>query len=166
LRLTGEPLPPKPKHPLSGFKLSVAKGESIWVFRPKMAISKPLLHLFFERIKYPQSQHPKDRLQFLSELQKYFITNIPFETLALHYSIDKNVSLEMADIYNKIVTRKRGGYCHELNTLMSTVLRAMDLPTYAAVCRFWNPRAQPPQYRPMYVFQVPHLQSMMPLVTH
>lgn len=117
----------------------------------KMALSETQLASFFERIKYPQSKHANGMLQLLSELQKYFLANIPFETLALHYSIDKHVSLEIGDIYEKVVVRKRGGYCHELNTLMSEVLQSMGFPIFSVVCRFWNPRLQPPQYRPMYV---------------
>lgn len=117
----------------------------------EMAITQAQLASIFERIKYPESRHASDLLQLLSELQKYFLAHIPFETLALHYSVDKHVSLEISDIYDKVVVRKRGGYCHELNTLMSAVLQAMGFSIFTVVCRFWNPRVEPPQYRPMYV---------------
>lgn len=114
-----------------------------------MALSKELLGPFFERLNFHEAQHPDDALQLLTSLQQHFIVHIPFETLELHYSVAKNVSLQISDIYDKVVTRKRGGYCHELNTLMAAVLRTMGYQLFTVVCRFWNPRAEPPQYRPM-----------------
>lgn len=47
---------------------------------------------------------------------------VPFENLDV-YDLHLPVSLEIPALFDKIVTRKRGGYCFELNALFYTLLQ-------------------------------------------
>lgn len=54
-------------------------------------------------------------------LHRAHLFNIPFENLDVHMGIP--ISIDLSKIYNKVVERKRGGFCYELNTLWSTFLK-------------------------------------------
>lgn len=62
------------------------------------------------------------------------ISHVPFENLEV-YEFRKVPSLDPEDLYDKIVERRRGGYCFELNTLFGELLNAMGFPTYPVVVR-------------------------------
>jgi N-hydroxyarylamine O-acetyltransferase len=57
----------------------------------------------------------------LYALQRKHLLNVPFENLDIHY--DKKISLSITDIYQKIVIKKRGGFCYELNGLFHQLLK-------------------------------------------
>jgi arylamine N-acetyltransferase len=96
------------------------------------------LHEYFKRLGLPQkyldSPLLSDRtyaattehgLPFLQVLTRYHTCNVPFENLELHYSTHKIITLDVADLYEKIVHRRRGGRCMESNTFFGTVLRSL-----------------------------------------
>lgn len=56
----------------------------------------------------------------LYKLQKHHLLNVPFENLDIHYGT--KISLSINDIYRKVVIRKRGGFCYELNGLFHQLL--------------------------------------------
>jgi arylamine N-acetyltransferase len=64
-------------------------------------------------------------LPFLQALTRYHTCTIPFENLELHYSAHKTITLDPADLYTKIVHKRRGGRCMENNTFFATVLRSL-----------------------------------------
>lgn len=64
-------------------------------------------------------------LPFLRALTRYHACNVPFDNLVLHYSADKTVTLDQADLYAKIVRRHLGGRCMENNSFFGTVLRSL-----------------------------------------
>jgi hypothetical protein len=47
--------------------------------------SQDQLTRYLEHISYPRSQHPRDELQFLKELQAHHLARVPFESISLHY---------------------------------------------------------------------------------
>lgn len=57
----------------------------------------------------------------LKELHRQHVFNIPFENIDIH--LGKTISIEEKDIFNKIVTEHRGGYCFEMNGLFTMVLK-------------------------------------------
>ncbi|SDJ16956.1 arylamine N-acetyltransferase family protein [Alteribacillus bidgolensis] len=61
------------------------------------------------------SNPSKTELSYLSHLQQQHVRKVPFENLDVisHYPL----SLQIADLYHKIVVQERGGICHELNGL-------------------------------------------------
>lgn len=96
------------------------------------------LHDYFKRLGLPQkyldSPVLSDRtkatttehgLPFLQALTRYHTCNVPFENLELHYSAHKTITLDVAELYAKIVGKRRGGRCMENNTFFATVLRSL-----------------------------------------
>lgn len=86
------------------------------------------LDAYLERINFPRSAHPPPsdgRLALLAALQARQLANVPFESLTLHYSPHRVLSLDPDDLFEKIVDQRKGGYCMELNLLFGSMLRAM-----------------------------------------
>ncbi len=85
-----------------------------------------------------ESARTEDGLIYLAALQKYQLSNVPFENLLLHYSKERLISIDKNDLFEKIVASKngRGGYCMENNTFFGTVLKTLGfevIPTGARV---------------------------------
>jgi N-hydroxyarylamine O-acetyltransferase len=59
----------------------------------------------------------------LAALHRAHLMTVPFENLSLHLS--EPVSLDENDLIDKIVTRRRGGFCYELNGAFASLLRAL-----------------------------------------
>ncbi|KAK0707283.1 acetyltransferase-like protein [Lasiosphaeris hirsuta] len=77
----------------------------------------------------------KDPLQLLGTLMLYHRARVPFESLSLHYSSARFLSLDPEDLYHKIVERGRGGYCMEVNTFFATVLRTLGYSVISSAGR-------------------------------
>src|SRR5579859_5767590 len=54
-------------------------------------------------------------LPLLRTLHEAHLLAVPFENLSIHYG--QPIILEAAALYDKIVRRRRGGFCYELNGL-------------------------------------------------
>lgn len=59
---------------------------------------------------------------------------IPFENLDIVPG-KKLISLEIPDLFHKIVCQKRGGYCFELNSLFCSLLNALGYQAYPVLCK-------------------------------
>jgi N-hydroxyarylamine O-acetyltransferase len=79
------------------------------------------LTAYFSRIGYRGAQEPT--LDTLRALQFAHVTAVPFENLDV--LLGRRISLEPADIFRKLVTDRRGGYCFEQNSLFRDVLRTL-----------------------------------------
>lgn len=82
---------------------------------------------YLSRIGLAPSDVRDTDLATIERLQQAHLTTIPFETMAVagYPSEDRRregVSLDVADMYDKIVERHRGGICHELNGLFGWLL--------------------------------------------
>ncbi len=80
----------------------------------------------------------KDPLQWLTKIQRRQMATVPFENLALHYSDHHNVYLELDYLFDKIVRRRRGGYCMENNSFFATVLRTLGYEVLSGGARVSN----------------------------
>ena len=74
----------------------------------------------------PSDVRPPDH-DALARLQRAHVTSVPFETLSItgdpHGDRDgEGVSLALSDLYAKLVERRRGGFCFELNGLFGWLL--------------------------------------------
>ncbi|MCB6993822.1 arylamine N-acetyltransferase [bacterium 210820-DFI.6.37] len=69
-------------------------------------------------------------LAYLSRLQAAHMSRVPFENLDIMDG--KALSLDRESLYEKIVIRKRGGVCSELNTLYNWLLESLgfDVVSY------------------------------------
>ncbi|XP_030060379.1 arylamine N-acetyltransferase, pineal gland isozyme NAT-10 [Microcaecilia unicolor] len=80
------------------------------------------LEKYFNRINY-QGTHTKLDLDTLNEILQHHVRAIPFENLSIHCG--EPIELNIEATYNKIVQKKRGGWCMENNHLLSWVLKTM-----------------------------------------
>ncbi len=61
------------------------------------------------------------RTSSLAQLHERHLLSVPFENLDTH--MDTRIVLEIPWLYDKIVVRRRGGFCYELNGLFAELLR-------------------------------------------
>lgn len=76
---------------------------------------------YLERINYRGPLHPS--AETLRRLQVAHLLTVPFENLSIHAG--EPIVLDDEALFDKIVVRRRGGFCYELNGLFSTLLRAL-----------------------------------------
>ena len=56
-------------------------------------------------------------------IQKQHLIHVPFENLSILHG--ETISLDLDDLYRKIVVNKRGGFCYELNYLFYDLLKTI-----------------------------------------
>jgi N-hydroxyarylamine O-acetyltransferase len=66
---------------------------------------------------------PEPGIESLRELQVRHLQNVPFENLSIH--LGERVSLSVDDLFDKVVTRRRGGFCYELNGFFASLLTSL-----------------------------------------
>lgn len=75
-------------------------------------------------------------LETLKLLQKLHLLTIPFENLDIHW---KNpIVLDTEKFFGKIIDRKRGGFCYELNGLFNELLKILGFQTKLISARVFN----------------------------
>lgn len=75
-------------------------------------------------------------LESLKLLQKLHLLTIPFENLDIHW---KNpIVLDTEKFFGKIIDRKRGGFCYELNGLFNELLKILGFQTKLISARVFN----------------------------
>lgn len=89
---------------------------------------------YLQRIGY--SQPVFTDLDTLSGLQWAHITHIPYENLDILSGIP--LSLRTEDLFPKIVIRKRGGYCFELQGLYKELLESSGFHVTQYSARFMD----------------------------
>ncbi|XP_027502303.1 arylamine N-acetyltransferase, liver isozyme-like [Corapipo altera] len=77
---------------------------------------------YFGRISYNKPHKDAD-LQTLKAIFQHHIQAIPFENLSMHCG--ETIELDLEPIYNKIVRKKRGGWCLETNYLLFWALQEL-----------------------------------------
>ncbi|HEY7974517.1 MAG TPA: arylamine N-acetyltransferase [Ktedonobacterales bacterium] len=81
---------------------------------------------YLERIAYTHAAAPAIQapaLPLLAALHEAHLLAVPFENLSIHYG--QPIILDEAALYDKIVRRRRGGFCYELNGLFAWLLRRL-----------------------------------------
>lgn len=79
------------------------------------------IHSFLERIRF--NDDVKINLETLNSLQTSFVRSVPFENLVIH--LGQGIDFDSDVVFDKIVTRGRGGVCYENNTLFYDALLCM-----------------------------------------
>jgi N-hydroxyarylamine O-acetyltransferase len=59
----------------------------------------------------------------LRELHRAHLMAVPFENLSIH--LGEPISLDEADLIDKLVARRRGGFCYELNGAFASLLERL-----------------------------------------
>ena len=73
-------------------------------------------------------------LEYLDELICRHQCSVPFENLDI-YDYHCPICLQIPHLYDKIVLRRRGGYCFELNGLFLQLLKTLGYDAWSCVCR-------------------------------
>jgi len=79
------------------------------------------IQTYFKRINYHGPLDPT--AETLRELHVAHLLAVPFENLNI--GLGWPIVLDEAALFEKIVVRRRGGFCYELNGLFSALLRAL-----------------------------------------
>jgi N-hydroxyarylamine O-acetyltransferase len=72
----------------------------------------------------------------LRELHRAHLMTVPFENLSIH--LDEPISLADSDLLDKIVTRRRGGFCYELNGAFALLLGALGFDVARLAARVYG----------------------------
>jgi len=72
-------------------------------------------------------------VETLRGLHSAHVHNVPFENLDIH--LGRPLSLDPADLFRKIVTDRRGGYCYEVNSFFAFALRAFGFSVKCLLAR-------------------------------
>jgi N-hydroxyarylamine O-acetyltransferase len=86
------------------------------MFKRKMNTSA-----YLTRIDYSGPLRPD--IDTLRGLHRAHLYRVPFENLDIH--LGRPIRLEEDALFDKIVTRRRGGFCYELNGLFACLLEAL-----------------------------------------
>lgn len=73
-------------------------------------------------------------LETLRRLHRQHLLHVPFENLDIH--LGRPLSLEPEALFDKIVRRRRGGFCYELNGLFAWLLRDLGFEVTMLAGRF------------------------------
>ena len=89
---------------------------------------------YLDRINYRGSLLPN--AETLGRLQVAHLLSVPFENLSIHRK--EPIVLEDEALFNKIVKRRRGGFCYECNGLFAALLRALGFDVAMLSARVAN----------------------------
>lgn len=95
--------------------------QPIIFFHPSLRGSMDIKE-YFARTSYQGSYNKLD-LATLTDILQHHIRAVPFENLSIHCG--ECVELDLEAAYNKIVRKKRGGWCMENNQLLSWALKTV-----------------------------------------
>jgi N-hydroxyarylamine O-acetyltransferase len=93
---------------------------------------------YFERIEY--KGHGAPTTEVLNVLQKNHLLSVPFENLDIHYRIP--IELNLPRIFEKIVMRRRGGFCYELNGIFHELLSSIGFDVKMVSARVFDQKQQ------------------------
>ncbi len=102
----------------------------------------PEISSYLSRIKIDDCN---PNLEGLAKLQDNHMENISFENLDI--VVGRKIALNYQHLFEKVMIKKRGGYCFELNTLYAELLKALGFSPKPVLGRVWlsNPKLMPPR---------------------
>jgi N-hydroxyarylamine O-acetyltransferase len=80
------------------------------------------LDAYFERTGYGGSTQPD--FDTLAAIHRSHLTSIPYENLEIQLGREKTIG--EGAFFDALVGRRRGGWCYEMNGLLTTVLRELE----------------------------------------
>ena len=97
---------------------------------------------YLSRIGY--TAIPATDLATLKSLQRSHLLAVPFENLDIHWN--QPIVPDITRFYDKIVVRRRGGFCYELNGLFNELLRSIGYQTRLVSARVFNGTIHGPEF--------------------
>ncbi|SOE92401.1 N-hydroxyarylamine O-acetyltransferase [Burkholderia sp. D7] len=120
-------------------------------------LSPAQLAAYFDRIGYiaPDRRSQQATSETLHALHRLHPQAIPFENL--DSLLGRTPSLDLASVFAKLVSARRGGYCYEHNLLFRAVLDTLGFETTGLAARvLWNdPAAMAPRTHMMLLVETP-----------
>ncbi|OLF07624.1 hypothetical protein BLA60_27330 [Actinophytocola xinjiangensis] len=86
---------------------------------------------YLDRIGAPTPGAPDEAL--LRDLHARHLATVPFENLSIH--LGEPVTLDEPSLVDKIIDRRRGGFCYELNGLFAALLATLGFPVTPLAAR-------------------------------
>jgi N-hydroxyarylamine O-acetyltransferase len=80
----------------------------------------------------------------LADLHRAHLLTVPFENLSIH--LGEPISLAEDDLISKIVMRRRGGFCYELNGAFALLLEALGADVVRLAARVCDDEALGPPF--------------------
>ncbi|MFI2610978.1 arylamine N-acetyltransferase [Kitasatospora sp. NPDC018619] len=109
--------------------------------QPPAALTAAQRTAYLHRIALPDPGAPCP--QALARLQQAHLRTVPFENLAVH--LGERIALDTDALLAKVVTRRRGGFCYELNGAFAALLASLGYPVTLLAARvFDGDRPGPP----------------------
>lgn len=75
---------------------------------------------------------PEPTAAWLEQLVHAQLLHVPFDAMDV-WGRGDCPSLAIEDLFNKVVTRRRGGYCFELNSLFCAFLKSLGFQSYVVI---------------------------------
>lgn len=97
------------------------------------------LPAYLARIDLPEAPAPD--VAGLAAVQRAHRLAIPFENLDVR--LGRGIAVDSASVFDKLVTRRRGGYCFEQNRLLGDALTALGFETRPLLARVWLGMTEP-----------------------
>ena len=101
------------------------------------------IQAYFDRIGYTGSSEPNR--ENLSKLLRCHLETVPFENLECS-GTGAPLSNALDVVYDKVVVRRRGGVCFELNSLLYGLLNALGYECYMVEVRLYGATISVAQY--------------------
>lgn len=92
------------------------------------------IHRYTSRINYLEELCPT--LGVLFALQETHLLSVPFENLDIHAG--RRIVLKESALFEKVVLKKRGGFCYELNGLFHLFLKAVGFDVKLLMGRVYD----------------------------
>ena len=100
------------------------------------------INTYLERIGYSGSREPT--VETLRQLHRVHMLSVPFENLDIHLGYP--IGLSLPSFFDKIVRRRRGGFCYELNGLFGWLLEQLGFKVVMLSVRVFNGTQPGPEF--------------------
>mmetsp|Transcript_7818 Transcript_7818/g.20661 ORF Transcript_7818/g.20661 Transcript_7818/m.20661 type:complete len:271 (+) Transcript_7818:367-1179(+) len=102
----------------------------------------------------------------LAVLHAAHVQHVPYETIDLRLGIP--IALDFSSVFSKVVSRRRGGYCYELNSLFAWLLRNLGFAavSYLSASLWHGARGYGPEYEHLVLLVEMHGLSWLVDVGH
>jgi N-hydroxyarylamine O-acetyltransferase len=97
-------------------------------------LDEPTVSAYLDRIGAPRPSVLDEAA--LRALHRAHLMTVPFENLSIH--LNEPISLQEADLVSKIVTRRRGGFCYELNGAFALLLEGLGADVVRVAARVYD----------------------------
>jgi N-hydroxyarylamine O-acetyltransferase len=98
------------------------------------------------------SRPPRAEAATLRELQLRHLLTVPFENLSIH--LGEPIVLDPEALVDKLVHRRRGGFCYELNGAFATLLAALGFRVTLLAARVFGADGLGPPFDHLYPLQL------------